>query len=117
MISLIFIILASVCNAIMDNLSHHWSKSKFNKLNPYFWNPELSWKNKYTLSKYIPDTLTDAWHIFKGLMATLICFSIVLYTPMINNALDAVIIVIFGILTFNLFYNHILVNKKNGEQP
>lgn len=47
MISILFVILASICNAVMDASSFHYDNSIFNKLNRKFWDGSISWKNKY----------------------------------------------------------------------
>jgi hypothetical protein len=121
--SIILIILAAICNGVMDNITHHWSTSKLNKYNEKFWNPELSWKNKYIdndpkkgykklfwkIEK--PVALTDAWHLFKSLMIIFVCLAIVLYTPLIIFYIDFVILGILWNIIFNLFYDKIL--KKN----
>ena len=39
--------LAAVCNAVMDVLAFKYKRSIFNKLDPDFWNPSRSWRNKY----------------------------------------------------------------------
>ena len=135
MISIIFIILASICNAIMDITSFHFSISIFNKLNPGVWWPTISWKNKYEdfdpkigRAKWgkvlVPVQITDAWHFFKMLLIIFICTSIVTYDfefiIMLNTAIGLAIplklvwieaLGIYGTLwnvTFSLFYDKIL---------
>jgi len=46
---IIFFLLAAMCNAVMDTTNHHYHKSIFNnkKLDNWFWNGEISWRNKY----------------------------------------------------------------------
>ena len=128
MISLIFIILASVCNAFMDTSVHHYSTSIFSKLNPLWWNGEISWKNKYIdgdstkgrvkwffgINK--PIQITDAFHFFKMLMIIFICSSIATFDRQwVFNEYTfwscLLAITIYGTLwnlTFSLFYNKIL---------
>ena len=108
MISIILVIFAAICNAVMDNIKDHWYKSVFNskRFNRQWWDPEVSWQNK---SKRIV-WISDAWHLFKSLMIILLCASIVTYTPLFG-LWD---ILIFGTvwnLTFSLFYNKILIRK------
>jgi hypothetical protein len=102
----------------MDNITHHWYKSVFNKLNESFWNPSVSSK----VAVYIPYTKykIDAWHLFKSLMIILLASSaisgMVFKTYcMINPFFDFVIlIIVYGIIwngVFNIFYNHLL-NRK-----
>jgi hypothetical protein len=44
--------MAGFFNAIMDTLFTHYSSSVFRNLNPLFWNPEVSWQNKWALSQF-----------------------------------------------------------------
>lgn len=63
----IFIALAAASNAMMDTLAHHYYMFRWkDKVNENFWDPTVSWQNKYKTN--MPDALTDAWHIFKLLM-------------------------------------------------
>jgi len=84
----VFVALASASKAIKDTLSFHFGKSIFSQLDPMYWNPNISWKNKYTdwpddPSPAFPlaDTflvfLTDAWHLFDFTM--LICLLIAVH--------------------------------------
>lgn len=129
--SLIFIILASICNAIMDTSTHHYGTSKLTKFkNTLWWNGEISWKNKYIdgnpdkgrVKWYFgmnkPVQITDAFHFFKMLMIIFICLSIITFDKC-NMLVDCKyewysFIIMLGIygtlwnLTFSLFYNEIL---------
>lgn len=63
--------------AIMDKLQFHYHTTKlFRKLNPKFWNPEISWKNKwkngnkeegekFPFSSTLLVSFTDGWHLMK----------------------------------------------------
>lgn len=95
-LSLLFLMLASICNSIMDKTSHHFHKSVFKKMkNSNWWNPTESWKLKYVdgivengrvkwnilgFKFNKPVQVTDAWHFFKSLMIIFMCTSIVLMT-------------------------------------
>ena len=125
MISCIFFFLAAICSAIMDNLSQHWFKSKFKKFNNQWWNPEISWKNKYIngdwkngekhifIYKFIkikyPIILTDAWHFFKFLMVFCIVLATTTYTPFLGFFIDVLLLGLVWILTFNIFYDKVLI--------
>jgi hypothetical protein len=81
-ISAALVIIAGLANGIMDTLQFHYSQSIF-PYNSEFWNPDLSWKNKW---KQIDGELvqpltprffgsstflvwtTDAWHLFQTIM-------------------------------------------------
>ncbi len=76
MIALILFVLAGIAEAVMDTLQFHFNRSWFGLLNATFWDPSISWKNKYKLNdpaygpKFLGSTtifvgLTDAWHLFK----------------------------------------------------
>ena len=67
----------------MDKIQHHYHKSIFKTLNEQWWNPEISWKNKYRkneselgvdlLRERFPFSrtflvfVTDAFHLFKSI--------------------------------------------------
>lgn len=129
-LSFLFLALAAFCNAVMDTSVHHYSTSKLKKLNPFFWDGEKSWRNKYIngdpklgrvkwcfgLNK--PVQLTDAFHMFKMLMIINICASIVTfdkYSSVLGESYNfitfASLMFIYGVIwntTFSLFYNKIL---------
>lgn len=119
MISVIFVILAAICNAVMDKISFHYYKSIFVKYKPLFWYPQVSWKNKYIngnpmygrrkfLGFNLHPAFTDAWHFFKSGMIIFLVLAIVFYNPIVNIWID---IIIFGALwnvIFVQFFNNIL---------
>lgn len=123
-ISIIFFVLAAICNSIMDKTDHHFNKSIFKTFkNRKWWYTPNSWKNKYVdgdstkgrvkilfnINK--PVQITDAWHFFKTLMIIFICISIVTYQPIYNKFID---IIIYGTIwntNFSLMYNRILKKK------
>lgn len=124
MISVILIMVAAACNAVMDTCAHHYTKSIFKKLTPMFWNAEISWRNKYNAwnPKYgrkrwvlcggkikilKPVHFTDAWHLFKSTMIALLISAIVFYKPIVNCYVDIAILGTAWNLAFSLFYNRI----------
>lgn len=73
---LLMFFLAGIAEAHMDTLQFHFYRSRFNSFNHAFWNPEISWKNKYKLrdprygAKFPGSTtifvfITDGWHLMK----------------------------------------------------
>tara|TARA_R100000988_G_scaffold85680_1_gene48553 strand:- start:479 stop:859 length:381 start_codon:yes stop_codon:yes gene_type:complete len=75
-IGLILTMFAGLSEAVMDTLQFHFYKSPFAKYNHQYWNPQLSWRNKYkkgdpSLGPKFPGSttifvsLTDGWHSFK----------------------------------------------------
>lgn len=121
--SLIFIMLAAICNAIMDTITYHWYSSVFcGNVNRIWWDPEISWRNKYKQQEpynglrkwWIFDVpCTDAWYTFKSSMVVLIVLAIITFDcTIIRFWYEYIIMIIaYGLmwnLTFNLFYNKLL---------
>ena len=119
---LIFIILVGICDAVMDTLAHHFSVSMFKKLNPYFWNPDVSWLSKYNdkdpaqgrvkwtilgLEIIKPVSFTDAWHLFKRLKITFWAIIIGLVTTWYI----AILILVVRNAMFHIFYECFLLDK------
>ena len=129
MITIILIMIASICNAIQDILAHHHSISIFGKYKKGFWSDatQESWKEKYidwdggnrNRKKWIfglfnlPVQFTDAWHLFKSLMVVLFVLAIVLYKPFFGILIDFFVLGAIWNLEFLSFYNKILVVRKN----
>ena len=133
MISLIFLSLAAICNAIMDTLQFHFYDSIFekdiktsSKWNQY-WNPNISWRNKYINGEVAwgrkkilniinyPVFLTDGWHLFKSLMLSFLFLSIFTFNIKLDYwyylpVLFIVYKTVWGMI-FELFYKHILIRK------
>lgn len=116
--TILFIALAGICNAVMDTLAHHFYTSIFNdlKFNPQFWNPLISWENKY--SKWLPVAFTDAWHLFKSGMLTFLSIAITInFTLALTHSgwdlfINFIIIrIVFGLM-FDLFYDILLLKSK-----
>ncbi len=111
MISLILVFIAAFLNAIMDNITHHWYKSVFNdvEFDANFWNPEISWKNKYVNQSF--DFFSDAWHMCKSIMIVLLALAIVFHSSIVNWFVDIILIGVVWNVSFNWAYNHYL-NRK-----
>lgn len=80
---LLMIFISGFSEGIMDLLQFHFYSSKFKKYNNDFWNPLISWKNKwkdgnplngpkFTGSSSFFVFLTDGWHLFKMIRNILI---------------------------------------------
>ena len=92
-VSFILLALSSICNSVMDTITHHYDTSIFKDIkNRAWWDPNKSWRNKYlflnpqygrvkwkVLGFLInkPVQITDAFHFFKMWMIILFCGSIV----------------------------------------
>lgn len=104
MISLILIIIAAICNAVMDVLENeNFHTSIFMNKNQRFWYKRESWK----YAKMIGGYRLDAWHLFKSAMVVLLITAIVFYSPM-YGWIDFIIYGIAWNIVFNFFYNNVL---------
>lgn len=125
--SFIFLILASICNAIMDTSVHHYDSSILTNYNMLWWDGAISWKNKYVdgdsnkgrikwfFGIYKPVQLTDAFHFFKMLMIIFICLGIVcgVFGDLDYNLYSFLLLFIgYGVtwnVVFSMFYEKILI--------
>jgi hypothetical protein len=131
MFSLLFIMLAAACNAVMDKVKDHFDKSIFSNMDKQFWNPEISWKNKYInldpaqgfVKKPFYTSYSDGWHLFKTMMIVFLCLAISLYTPfsawvfgieqnVLTILVDFVLLGTLWNVTFSFFYDKKLAKKK-----
>lgn len=76
-ISFLLLFLSGFFEGVMDTLQFHFHISRFSlSPNGYYWNPEISWRNKYLdhdpllgprfpFSTTFLVSLTDGWHTFK----------------------------------------------------
>ena len=127
MISLFLVIIAAICNAIMDTLSDraHFGRSIFKHKNLNWWLKEASWHQKHInkeLGKWwIPEQFSDAWHTFKTIMLFSLIFAIVSFRIphqfnctyyWLNYFAWCLILGICWNVTFSLFYETLLKSKK-----
>ncbi len=106
---MVFIILAAICDALIDTLQHHWYKFRFkDKVDKQWWNPQISWQNKYNPDVMIVQ-LSDAWHLFKTIKIILWVIAVVTYQIIINPLIDILIIGLIRNLVFSIFYNKVFV--------
>jgi len=126
-LSFLFIALASICNAIMDVIDHHYYISIFNKStikSMQYWNPSDSWRNKYInrdasqgrkrflkFKKFkgfkVHPSFTDEWHLMKSLMSIFLCLSISCY----SGGFSIINFILLGTtwnMVFSLFYARLL---------
>jgi len=129
----VLLFISSVANGIMDKLMFHYAISIFKNLNPSFWNPLVSWKNKWKNgnksegerflgSSTIFVNLTDAWHLFKSIMSNSIRIIVVILLLELfdvdgvkNNIIFAAIfyIAIFAVQSFGFHLFYTLIKNKN----
>jgi len=124
-IGILLVSIAGMSKAIMDNLQFHYNRSIFknnDKYNQNFWDPNLSWVNKYkegsmTIPKFFGSTsyfvfLTDAWHLFQMIM--LLCLFIGISITSYYSSSFIYLIINVGVLRlffgsiFTLFFNKVL---------
>ncbi|MBX2842229.1 MAG: hypothetical protein KTR26_10680 [Flammeovirgaceae bacterium] len=110
----------------MDTLQFHFGRSIFQDVSKFeteFWNPDISWKNKYKdypkdKSPKFPGAttlfvgLTDGWHFFQAVM--LFCFLLaIIYYKNHNFFLISLMatIILYGAFSFGftLMYNLFLI--------
>lgn len=105
---ILFLVAGALADAIMDKLQFHFDKSIFKDFkNQQFWNPELSWQNKWKTNFMYPVTdpnraivgrekfwgssrwfvgLTDGWHLIQFFQLLFYAASAAIWVP---HALDA----------------------------
>ncbi len=129
MILLFTLIFISGCAyGTMATMSYHFSNSIFMNKNIQFWNPTVSWANKYSdprelirkkwLGVPVPVMFTDGYHLIQAIFLTLL-FSAMAIIPtlhvevVVNNWFEIIRFFILLRLTFGvgfvLFYNYILI--------
>lgn len=129
-LGLTLVVLAGIANAVMDKLQFHWHKSIFANETVYeeqFWNPAISWKNKYKqgLESYKYERfrfsttalvfLTDAWHLFQMIHTLLLFIGIALIGYFCNSFLELFIYVLLSKILYSLYFEWFfkkLLNKK-----
>lgn len=122
MISLPFVIVAALCKAIMDKIQFHFNESVFKDSNRYFFDPELSWVNKYKNHspsqgpKFFGSTtifvmFTDAWHLFGSIQRLMWILAIVLYKPTIAWWADGMILMASHMIVFHVLFTYAFMRK------
>ncbi len=77
-LAITFLALSGVFKAFTDKISFHYDKSFFRKWNPKFWDPRISWRNKYAEGEFplkekffgsstVFVCFTDGWHLLRAL--------------------------------------------------
>lgn len=107
-------------NGTMDKLQFHYNKSVFPKgqekllwLGEEYWNPAISWKNKYKDWPSDPRpafpgattwlvSLTDAWHLLKTMMMA--CYHLAILLPIVYLYRLPRWVLLLGIIPLNLFF-------------
>lgn len=130
MLSILFLTLAGMCNAIMDKINFHWDESIFKGSKLEWWaNPEVSYKNKWKNNSNNLDGekfpgsstifvwVTDLWHFAQSFMVTFFVLGTLFYgdgiinvfeTRWFNMVCDLIILKGAFSLSFELFWSVIL---------
>jgi hypothetical protein len=122
-IGLFLVLLSGVSEGVMDKIQFHFSKSIFSNFkNHLFWNPALSWRNKwkngspiygerFKFSSTLFVGVTDAWHMFKTLKNILLFLGLLIISIKGVNLVILFILarILYGVGFYGL-YN--LTNKK-----
>lgn len=115
---IILLIFAAIFKAISDTLAHHFSTSVFKNCSHSFFDPSVSWLNKYIghdVSKGINHAdfqpFSDAWHLSNSLL--ICCFVAMPFIPHANlhGLIGYAAAGLINVCTFNLFYTHLLKSK------
>jgi hypothetical protein len=114
-LSLFLFALAGAFYAVIDTLDHHFSISIFAGLNDQWWNPAISWTNKYDYSfPWNIVQISDAWHLFKTLMLITLIYTFIFTGRRVVFTWGRFIVytILYGLawnLSFNLFYDVLLI--------
>ena len=125
LISIILLIFAFINKAICDVLNSRYNHSIFKNLNPNYFNPTVSWKNKYKDGDYTKGAkffgsttffvmFTDFWHLSNFLMTISFILSLTLnvyYIPYFSTIVDSILIYVLYGIVFQLFYAKLLIKK------
>jgi hypothetical protein len=123
MLTLLFVCLASVCNSVVKTLLYRYDESILRKLNKQWWNPDISYKNKYIDGDIekgrkklfykinYPIALTDAFHFFKTTKVLFWILAVVFYQPIFNILIDLFIYSSYKHMVFDLFYFHLFKKR------
>lgn len=130
MLSILFLALAGMCNAVMDKIVFHWDDSIFKGSKLDWWaNPEVSYKNKWKNNsnssggEKFPGSstvfvwVTDLWHFAQSFMISFFVLAALFYGDGIINYfdnnwfnifIDFMVLKSAFSLTFELFWSVIL---------
>ena len=126
---IVFFVLAGLFEAVMDTLQFRFYKSIFVGLDHRFWNPEVSWQNKWKdgCPKFGPKFkgsttylvfLTDAWHLAKWFRNRFVDIALFCVLYHYTDKLWLSLIVIFVVsmvqkVIFEVMYKLFSYDKRN----
>lgn len=86
MISIVGISIIALIQAMIETLKDKFFSSVFRNLNKQFWNPDISWTNKYVMNNpklgrkklfwkiNVPVQISDAFHLFKTIQIIILAY-------------------------------------------
>lgn len=130
-ISVFAVLLMAAASAVMDKLWFHYDKSIWaESKRQQFWNPRISWKNKYKADGKTPRFpgattwlvfLTDGWHLAKTFLTAGLALMPAIWIKYAYDlnwwwfaGLWVVCRALFGAV-FHLFFHNLLEKKPNHE--
>jgi hypothetical protein len=106
-ITIALVIFAAVCKATADTLAHHFTVSIFKDKPRGFWDPTVITKTVPAIFGYP----LDAWHLLNSGMIVAMITAVALHQPALRWYFEIPIGGALWNLTFNLFYNKLLMHK------
>ncbi len=104
-LSEILLIVAAISKAVADTVDHHFDTSIFRKLNPNFWDRDISSEKAKRIFNY----KIDAWHLSQSLMIVAMIAATVFHVPKLEWYYEIAIAGTAWNIVFNTFYNKILI--------
>lgn len=104
MISIILLIAAATFKAVADTVDHHFDTSIFRRLEPRFWDRDISSDRAKRIFNY----KIDAWHISQSLMIVCMIAAAIFHEQRLAWYFELVIGGVIWNIVFNTFYNKIL---------
>ncbi len=115
--------LSSVCRALHNTLIHHFNISIFNGKNNQWWDPNISWTNKYIdndptkgFKKWLTfkfkitnlQQFSDAWHTFNTLEIFcnwLAILTVLTFSLTINSIIPLALFIGLSFISYNLTFS------------
>lgn len=120
---IVLIVIAALSKAVKDTLNFHYGNSIFSKLQPeQWWNPSISWVNKYKSAqdlrpKFWGSTtifvmITDAWHLFDFIGIICLLGAVCCYQVLVYPVVDFLIYYVIYTGIFELCYRGFLLKSR-----
>jgi hypothetical protein len=116
-IGLLIVCISAISEAVMDKIQFHYDSTRIKSFkNQLFWNPSISWKNKWKDgepkngekfwgSSTIFVGLTDAWHLFKTFKNLSIFAGLFLIAIGIKSGLLLLVLFIIARILYGLVFS------------